>query len=170
MDEVGLAVANKAMRQGRSVVLPYRGDPDEAGMLPGFVRIIMQSDVDELVIGIDRDAHAYPVIADACRQYQGRVRAVVVPASPDWGFRFAAVVWHLIGEARYDLVLVTNIDEVPSSGALGRPQKVGMDDRYVLESGPVGGGGGSRSTAGRGRSGCGSRRLVATLTLRCTRR
>lgn len=136
-------------RQGRSAVLPYRGDPEESGMLPDFVRAIMQCDVDELVIGIDRDAHEYPEISDAASRYPGRVRAAVVPASPDWGFRFAAVVWHLIGEARHDLVLVTNIDEVPSGGALGPTQKVGKDDRYVLESGPVVDEGGGANPAPR---------------------
>lgn len=122
---------------GRSAVLPYRGDPDEARMLPGFVQTVMQGGIDELVIGIDRSAHEYPEIADACDIYPGRVRAVVVPASPDWGFRFAAVVWHLIGEAKHDLVLVTNVDEMPSSGALGPPQKAGRDDCCPLESGPA---------------------------------
>lgn len=126
-----------APRQGRSAVLPYRGGPDEQRMLPGFVQSIMEGGIDELVIGIDRDACEYPEIAGVCSRYRGRVRAAVVPPSPEWGFRFAAVVWHLIGGAEHDLVLVTNIDEAPSGSALGPTQKVGKDDRYVLESGPV---------------------------------
>lgn len=137
MSERGAGGAKGPLQRGRSVVLPYRGDGDESRMFPSFVQNIMKGDIDELVIGVDRDAHEYPEIADASGRYLGRIRAAVVPASPDWGFRFAAVVWHLIGAARHDLVLVTNIDEVPSSGALGPTQKVGTDDRYVLESGPV---------------------------------
>lgn len=146
MSDGGAGGAKMPPRRGASAVLPYRGGGDEPGMLPGFVQNIMEGGIDELVIGIDRDTHGCPELADAAARYPGRVRAAVVPASPDWGFRFAAVVWHLIGEARHDLVLVTNIDEVPSRGALGPTQKVGTDDRYVLESGPVWSGGGGART------------------------
>lgn len=120
---------------GRSAVLPYRGGADEAGMLPGFVSTVMQGGIDELVIGVDGDIRAYPEVTKAYKAYGGRVRAVRVPSSPDWGFRFAAVLWHLISSAKHDLVLVTNVDELPSRAALGWPERAGGADGYVLESG-----------------------------------
>lgn len=120
---------------GRSAVLPYRGGSDEAGLLQGFVRTVMQSGIDELVVGVDDDIQAYPEVAEACKVHGGRVKAVRVPASPDWGFRFAAVLWHLIGSAKHDLVLVTNVDELPSEAALEKPEKAGGAGEYVLESG-----------------------------------
>ena len=120
----------------RSVVLPYRGGGEEPGLLRDFCETVMRSDVDELVIGIDRGESEYPEIAEACGRYGGRVRAVVVPPSPEWGSRFAAVLWRLIEGARSDLVLATNVDEVPSAEALGPPHRAGLAPGCVLESGP----------------------------------
>lgn len=119
----------------RSVVLPYRGAGTEPHTLLDFCEMVMQSDVDELVIGVDRDISEYPEIGKVCGRYGCRVRAVQVPASPNWGFRFAAVLWHLVGTAKHDLVLVTNVDEMPSASALGPPHRAGRNG-YVLESGP----------------------------------
>lgn len=121
----------------RSVVLPYRGAGNEPQILLTFCETVMQSDVDELVIGVDRDVDEYPEIKKVYGLYGTRVRAVRVPASPDWGFRFAAVLWHLIEAAEHDLVLVTNVDELPSKQALGPPHKAGHIPGYVLESGPL---------------------------------
>ena len=120
----------------RSVVLPYRGVGEEPRILLGFCETVMRSDIDELVIGIDRDEREYPEIEKARALYGDRVRAVKVPASSEWGSRFAAVLWHLIAAAMHDLVLVTNVDEMPSKRALGFPHKAGRMPGYVLESGP----------------------------------
>lgn len=122
-----------ARRAGRSAVLPYRGST-EASLLPGFVPAVMQSGIDELVVGVDDDVCAYPEVADACELHGSRVRAVRIPTSPDWEFKFAAVLWRLIDSAEHDLVLVTNVDELPSGMALGKPER-GRAGDYVLESG-----------------------------------
>lgn len=120
----------------RSAVLPYRGGGDEPRILRSFCEAVMRSGIDELVIGTDRDESEYPEIEECCRAYSGRVRVVKVPASPEWGSRFAAVLWHLIASAKHDLILVTNVDELPSRWALEPPHKVGRAPGYVLESGP----------------------------------
>ena len=119
----------------RSVILPYRGGGEEPRILLGFCETVMRSDIDELVIGIDRDECEYPEIEKVRGLYGDRVRVVKVPASPEWGSRFAAVLWQLIASARHDLVLVTNVDELPSKRALGSPHKAGRMPGYVLESG-----------------------------------
>ena len=106
-------------------------------MLADFVQAVMQGGIDELAVGIDRDIGEYPELEEECARYPGRVRAVTVPPSPEWGFRFAAVVWHLIGDARHDLVLVTNVDELPGPAALEPPRRAGIAPGYVLESGPT---------------------------------
>lgn len=135
-DEGGGGGEQAPLHAGRSVVLPYRGGVDESRIFGNFVRSVMNSGVDELVVGIDRDAGEYPEIAKALCEHGGRLRAVTVLSSGEWGFRFAEVLWHLIGAARHDLVLVTNVDEMPSADALGPPHKAGAVEGYVLESGP----------------------------------
>ena len=127
--------AGEARSAGRSAVLPYRGGKDESGLLAGFVQAVLRSDIDELVVGVDDDADSYPEVARARRRHGDRLRVVQVPPSPDWGFRFAAVLWHLIQCAKHDLVLVTNVDEIPSGMALERPRRAGRSEHYVLESG-----------------------------------
>ena len=130
------AAAAAATVRPRSAVLPYRGTGEEPRMLRDFVQAVVGGGIDELVVGIDRDIGEYPELEEECARNPGRIRAVTVPPSPDWGFRFAAVVWHLIGEARHDLVLVTNVDELPGSAALEPPRRAGIARGYVLESGP----------------------------------
>ena len=133
--------APDAHAEPRSAVLPYRGGGEEPRILLGFCETVMGSDIDELVIGIDRDKCEYPEIEKVRGLYGDRVRAVRVPASPEWESRFAAVLWHLIASARYDLILATNVDEIPSKQALAYPHKAGRVPGYVLESGPADRGG-----------------------------
>lgn len=119
----------------RSAVLPYRGRVDKSGLLSGFVRAVMQAGIDERVIGVDGDVRAYPEAAKACKLRVGRVKAGRVPASPEWETGFVAVLCHLIGGAKRDLVLVTNGDELPSGVALRNPESGGRAGDYFLESG-----------------------------------
>ena len=129
--------AAPAAARPRSAILPYRGAGEEPRMLRDFVRAVVQGGVDELVVGVDRGVGEYPELEEECARHPDRVRAVTVPPSPDWGFRFAAVVWHLIQDARHDLVLVANVDELPGPAALEPPRRAGIAPGYVLESGPT---------------------------------
>lgn len=132
----GAACLKSGCRAVRPAVLPHRGGFDESGLLSGFVRAVMQGNIDELVIGVDDDVRAYPEVAKASKLHIRRIKAVRGPAPPEWGTGFVAVLWHLIGGAKRDLVLVTNVDELPSGVALGKPESAGGAGDYFLESGP----------------------------------